>query len=56
MKRWPTRKLTKADGEYILWHALEYLTDSSEEEIEAQRTIRTLLNRIQGRTPEGYRL
>jgi len=25
MKRWPNRKLTKAEGERILWHAIEHL-------------------------------
>jgi hypothetical protein len=26
MRRFPARKLTKADGERILWHVLFYLT------------------------------
>lgn len=25
MRHWPKRKLSKADGEYILWHVLEHL-------------------------------
>jgi len=25
MRHWPKRKLSKADGEYILWHVIEHL-------------------------------
>lgn len=30
MKRYPKRKLLKADGERILWHALEHLQTIAE--------------------------
>jgi hypothetical protein len=46
-QRWPKRKLTKADGERILWHMLEHLqgiVHDLDGEPEAIQTIRALLN------------
>ena len=45
--RWTRRKLTFADGDRILWHAVEHLRgiihDVDQSEIRALRTLYTLL-------------
>jgi hypothetical protein len=60
MRTFPRRKLTKADGEYILWHvldALRYDPDYWHEDwylgVErAMDTCRAILTLMTGRKPE----
>ena len=44
--QWPRRTLTLADGEYILWHVLDYLRIDRQEHLEASETVKDLLQLI----------
>ena len=49
MARFPKRKLTKAEGERILWHAIEHLQGiiyDLDGEPEAIQTLRLLLEQF----------